>query len=149
MGFAWCRQTCTNSNEMNVWPSVRQLHSSDSKYIKVKAIRFRENNSKSAMSNFWEDNLDRFYRQLGNKKSKQKKLSDGDFDVVVDINVHSEETNLTMETDESYSLHASEENGSVKVDISSETIFGARHALETLIQNIFYDDFSNTLVVSP
>lgn len=149
MSFAWCRQTCINSNELNVWPSVQQLHySTESKYIKIKSIKYRDNNSKSAMKNFWEDNLDRFYRQLENKKSKLIELSNGESDVFIDINVNSENMDLTMETIESYSLQASEESGSVRISISSESIFGARYALETLIQTIFYDDFSNTLVVS-
>lgn len=148
MSFSWCRQTCMNSNEINVWPSVQQLHSTESKYIKIKSIKFRENNSKNVETNFWADNFDRFYRQLDNKKSKLMELTDGESNVFIDINIKSENTDLTMETDESYSLQAVEETGSVRVIVSSESIFGARHALETLIQTIFYDDFSNTLVVS-
>lgn len=148
MGFAWCRETCINSNDINIWPSVQQLHSTKPKYIKIKSIKFRDNNSKNAMTNFWEDNFDRFNRQLGNKKSKIKELSDGESDVFIDINVRSENTNLTMETNENYSLEASDDSGSVQISISSESIFGARYALETLIQIIFYDDLSNTLVVS-
>lgn len=149
MSFAWCRQTCINSNELNVWPSVQQLHySTESKYIKIKSIKFRDNNSKSVTKNFWEDNLDRFYRQLENRKSKLIGLSNGESDVFIDINVNSEDMDLTMATNETYSLQSSEESGNVRISISSESIFGARHALETLIQTIFYDDYSNTLVVS-
>lgn len=74
-------------------------------------------------------------------------LTAGESNVIVDININSDNANLTVETDESYSLQTFEENGSVRVSISSESIFGTRHALETLIQIIFYDDFSNTFVV--
>ncbi len=149
MGFAWCRQTCMNRNEINVWPSVQQLHIAESsRHIKIKSINFRENNSKNLSNPFWEDNIDRFHKQLDNKIPKLSEVSAGQLDVYIDIMVNSEDTNLTMETNESYTLQAFEENGSVRITVSSETIFGARYALESLVQLIFYDDFSNTLVVS-
>lgn len=148
MSFSWCRQTCIKSNEINVWPSVQQMQLIESKYIKIKSLKFHENNSKNALNYFWEENLDRFYRQLENKKSKFIELSDGEYDVVIDMNIHSDNINLTMETDESYNLQASEDGGGVRISISAESIFGARHGIETLIQMIFYDEFSNTLVVS-
>ncbi|XP_037045351.1 chitooligosaccharidolytic beta-N-acetylglucosaminidase-like [Bradysia coprophila] len=148
MSFSWCRQTCMDPNETSVWPSVQQQRLDASKYIKINSIRFRENNSRNVKNNFWTDNFNRFYRQLNYKRSKLTELSPGDFDVFVDINVTDlENTNLTMDTTESYSLQTSEENGSVRIMISSETVFGARYALETLVQIIFYDDFSNTLVI--
>lgn len=148
MSFAWCRHTCIDPNDINVWPSVQQLQSTESKYIKITDIRFRNNGVKNVRNNFWDDNYERFYRQLNNKMPKSTKRLNGDLDVFVDFNIRSENTNLTMETDENYTLQAAEDNGNVRVTISSETIFGARHALETLVQMIFYDDFSNTLVVS-
>lgn len=148
MGFAWCRHTCINSNETNVLPSVQQLQSIQSKYIKIKTITFRGNNANNAQNLFWEENVDRFYRQLENKYSKLIELSDGELHVVIDININSDNIHLTMDTDESYNLQTSEDANGVKASISAESIFGARHALETLIQMIFYDEFSNTLVVS-
>lgn len=137
-----------NTNEINVWPSVQQVQRShDYKFIKIKSLTFHENPTNVA-NNFWEENFARFFKQLENKKPKLRELSDGEFDVDVTVNVQSSNTNLTMETNEEYNLQAFEDDGSVKINISSESIFGGRHGLETLIQMIFYDDFSNTLVVS-
>nr|AYK27452.1 beta-N-acetylglucosaminidase [Lasioderma serricorne] len=55
---------------------------------------------------------------------------------------------LTYATDESYILKINElSDGRVNASITSNTFFGARHALETLSQLIIYDDIRNELQI--
>eukprot|EP01031_Cornospumella_fuschlensis_P032411 gene32411-39193_t len=49
--------------------------------------------------------------------------------------------------DESYSLQTSYGNGYVEVVIQAETLFGARHGLETLSQLIVYDNLQKKLAI--
>lgn len=63
--------------------------------------------------------------------------------VLISTTVNSGQLNLQLETDESYRLETFRTTESVVVEIHAETFFGARHALETLAQLIWWDDFSN------
>jgi hexosaminidase len=56
--------------------------------------------------------------------------------VTVNLDVLSENTDLNWNTSESYSLQITTDGNQNSVKISSNTIFGARHALETLSQLI-------------
>ncbi|KAF2899729.1 hypothetical protein ILUMI_06455 [Ignelater luminosus] len=57
-----------------------------------------------------------------------------------------EKTQLTLDTDESYSLKVSEtSDGRMNATISAPTYFGGRHGLETLGQVIIYDDLRDQL----
>ena len=55
---------------------------------------------------------------------------------------------MTLHIDESYSLSISDKNSISIAKISSTTIFGARHGLETLAQLIAWDDFLLSFVVA-
>ncbi len=66
--------------------------------------------------------------------------ADANIKVVLDI--MSNETRVTMETDESYSLTIKD---GARVEIKAQTYFGARHGLETLSQMIAYDEMTNSL----
>jgi hexosaminidase len=70
-------------------------------------------------------------------------LRSANAEVKVVLSITSNETRVTMETDESYDLKI--EDGGHKVAISAETYFGARHGLETLSQLISYDDLREAL----
>ncbi|XP_054736757.1 probable beta-hexosaminidase fdl isoform X2 [Anastrepha obliqua] len=66
--------------------------------------------------------------------------------LLVQVEVHkSGEINLSLDTDESYKLSIAHERGTVNVHITANSFFGARHALSTLQQLIWYDDDDNLL----
>lgn len=59
--------------------------------------------------------------------------------VVVHITVKTPVTALTWDTDEEYLLHVETKEEEVLVSVVAETVFGARHALETLTQLVAAD----------
>ena len=61
----------------------------------------------------------------------------------VSIEVKSETLTLDFQTDESYKMYLKSNSKEPKVFIQAVTVFGARHALETLSQLITYDDLLN------
>lgn len=67
--------------------------------------------------------------------------------VKIEVIVTQTVTQLTLETDESYTLDVQTENSVTTVYITAETYFGARHAMETLSQLIAWDERSNSLVI--
>lgn len=96
---------------------------------------------------FWEENENRFLEQLRVKVPKTVQLPQDGKNLIVNVKVKSEQTKLTMMTDESYELRASEKSGDIVAHIKAETIFGARHGLETLAQLIVFDDIRQELQV--
>ena len=65
--------------------------------------------------------------------------------VKVLLKIASNESRVTMETDESYQLKIVANPQGHEVEIEAETYFGARHGLETLSQLISYDELRNSL----
>ncbi|XP_036331673.1 probable beta-hexosaminidase fdl [Rhagoletis pomonella] len=66
--------------------------------------------------------------------------------LLVQVEVHkSGEINLSLDTDESYKLSVAHERRTINVHITANSFFGARHALSTLQQLIWYDDEDNLL----
>ncbi|XP_055616455.1 chitooligosaccharidolytic beta-N-acetylglucosaminidase [Toxorhynchites rutilus septentrionalis] len=54
--------------------------------------------------------------------------------VLISTNIQATETSLSWQTNESYELHVSTQGSTVEVAIIANTVFGARHALESLSQ---------------
>ncbi|XP_012157520.1 probable beta-hexosaminidase fdl isoform X2 [Ceratitis capitata] len=66
--------------------------------------------------------------------------------LLVEVEVHkSGEIYLSLDTDESYKLSVAHERRTINVHITANTFYGARHALSTLQQLIWYDDDDNLL----
>ncbi|XP_013100920.1 probable beta-hexosaminidase fdl isoform X1 [Stomoxys calcitrans] len=64
----------------------------------------------------------------------------------INVSVHKfSDLHLNFDTDESYRLTGTFENGHYFVQISANSFFGARHALSTLEQLIWFDDEDNLL----
>lgn len=68
-------------------------------------------------------------------------------DIYLTITVLQEERKPRLGTDESYSLELTGSGTVVSVNITASTYFGARHALETLSQLIWYDSSEETLKI--
>ncbi|XP_031637657.1 chitooligosaccharidolytic beta-N-acetylglucosaminidase-like [Contarinia nasturtii] len=68
--------------------------------------------------------------------------------MVIGINVENTDGKLNLHTNEHYQIQAHKEaNGVVVANITAETIFGARHALETMSQLIVFDSDSDGLFI--
>ena len=67
--------------------------------------------------------------------------------VEVKMTIKSQVTVLSLETSEAYSLIIGNKNNIISVNITADTFFGARHALETLSQLIGYDMLSDSLQI--
>ncbi|XP_067631937.1 probable beta-hexosaminidase fdl isoform X2 [Eurosta solidaginis] len=66
--------------------------------------------------------------------------------LLVQVEVHkSGDINLNLDTDESYKLSVAHEKRTIKIQLTANSFFGARHALSTLQQLIWYDDDDNLL----
>ncbi|KAL9913864.1 probable beta-hexosaminidase fdl isoform X1 [Glossina fuscipes] len=66
--------------------------------------------------------------------------------LTVNVVIHKfSDMHLSLETDESYQINTAYEKRHYRVHISANTFFGARHALSTLQQLIWFDDEDNLL----
>jgi len=80
-----------------------------------------------------------------NKQQASPMAERQNFDV--EITVTGQETQLRLETDESYDLAVQTIGDTTTATIIAAEYYGARHALETLSQLIAYDELSNSLQV--
>lgn len=95
-------------------------------------------------TDFWDENRKRFIAQLNAKiEGPPITVRSNGRSLTIKLNVHSKDLSLGLNTDESYNLTAKEKNGAGYVEITANTVFGARHGLETLSQLIVYDDLRN------
>lgn len=119
--------------------------------INPKAVTLCASNT-DKHANFWSDNKERFVGQLDNKLPRAVRRHPGHLDdgqaLSIKVEVKQLVDRVSTEVDESYSLDGSEALGKVSVLIRAETIFGARHGLETLAQLVVFDDVRRLLVVS-
>lgn len=116
--------------------------------ISQNEVQFKLVNPNAKSSAFWEANEKRFAQQIKAKIPKSVKMSRDGSQLLLNIDVKSDDLSLNHETDESYVIRTYENVGVVLVKIAANTIFGARHALETLSQLIVFDNIRNELQVS-
>lgn len=100
-----------------------------------------------ANNDFWKANEQRFKQQITAKVPKRVTLTDEGSRLMIMIEVEHPEVKLNHETNEHYHIEAYENTGVVLVKIRAETIFGARHALETLLQLVVFDNIRNELQI--
>lgn len=94
---------------------------------------------------FFDTNKQRLSEQISAKVPRNVQLSGDGSRLMVMIDVENEQAKLSHGVNEHYHMEAYENTGVVVVKIKAETIFGARHALETLSQLIVFDDLRNEL----
>lgn len=95
---------------------------------------------------FWDENKDRATKQIRSKIPRNVKV-DGGKSLRIDVVVESNDAILTMNTNESYKILTVDRNDAIEVKIESSSIYGARHALETISQLVVFDDIRNELQV--
>lgn len=114
--------------------------------IQPTQVHFRSVNVQPS-TEFWTVNHERFIRQITAKIVGNVELTVGaSVDIV--INVLSENVQLRVDTDETYSVRIVRgSNQNLVATIEAETIFGARHGLESLAQMVVYDDVQRRLLM--
>lgn len=154
MGLQHCRSTCNFTvGAVDIWPlptgtiqtSSAEIHWSQ---INSNAVQFRAVNVNSG-NDFWEVNQQRFLRQIRAKMPNDSlPLGNAEaYAVQIDIVVESNDVKLYIQVDEAYTLSVNLADGAIVARIESTTIFGARHALESLAQLFIYDDVTDRLLV--
>lgn len=111
-------------------------------------IEFKLINETMKNDQFWTANEQRLREQVLAKVPHSVKLSDNGSRLMFTIDIKNNDGKLNHETDEHYRVHAYENTGVVIIRIEAETIFGARHALETVSQLIVFDDIRNEILIA-
>lgn len=99
----------------------------------------------------WKATEKRWMDVVKAKIPNRKILTKGGYQFTVVINTpdSGDSPRQTLETDESYLLQIGSDNqGQVLANISANSFFGARHALETLNQLVVYDDIRREVQVA-
>jgi len=88
----------------------------------------------------------RYEKKTPFKRQKASPLSERQY-FDVEITVTQTDTQLSLNTDESYDMSVQTRGDTTTATILASTYYGARHALETLSQLIAYDEINNSLMV--
>lgn len=130
-----------------LWPKPNGLIKMHTLMARLSPNRMEFNilTKSDANKEFWTANEQRFTQQITAKVPKRVSLTDEGSRLKIMIQVENLDVKLNHETNEHYHIEAYENTGVVLVKIQAETIFGARHALETLLQLIVFDDIRNEL----
>lgn len=165
MGLIRCRHTCGIEHRglgLDIWPQLTGSISIDNttkilefQPISLQTLQFRHPN---VLNNdeFWTVNSNRFMSQCNAKRPSvaSEKISFYTNDlslasVMIDIVVQSEVVALRIGVNESYRIRVSslDANNTITVRIEANTIFGARHGIETLSQMIIYDDLRDVFLL--
>ncbi|MPC14659.1 Chitooligosaccharidolytic beta-N-acetylglucosaminidase [Portunus trituberculatus] len=98
------------------------------------------------------DTLHRYHPHYANGKAPWTGPWDATTELQVlqlDVTVASNDTILTLDTDESYDLTVTIGTDLISVIVIAPTYFGARHALETLSQLVEYHETADALMIVP
>lgn len=146
VSLAECRLFC-DVNPGTLWPRVNGKITLGQSVVRINpsAIHFNVQQETDQIAQFWKINEDRFREQISRKFSKPLGDSGAQLNIVIDV--ENKDGVLNFNTNEHYSIQAGSGNGMITANIKAETIFGARHALETISQLIIFDDLNNELLI--
>ncbi|XP_055306307.1 chitooligosaccharidolytic beta-N-acetylglucosaminidase-like [Sitodiplosis mosellana] len=112
------------------------------------AIQFSFHNAAKPDDCFWHTNKQRFHEQISKKVPPSLSLTNDGSRLMIIIDVGNESNKLGLNTNEHYKIRSrKDQNDGIVVNITSETIFGARHALETISQLIIFDNVQRELQI--
>ncbi|KAF2899728.1 hypothetical protein ILUMI_06454 [Ignelater luminosus] len=144
--LAACQLSCSGYGSL--WPQPTGEISLGSILVPINFdnIDVFEGRSDSSVTSLIRASGKNFKKQIESLAILKSINSDGK-SLIVSIDIADpEKTQLTLDTDESYSLKVSETSeGRINATISAPTYFGCRHGLETLSQLIIYDDLRDQL----
>lgn len=144
-----CRIFC-GDDPGTIWPKPtgRVIINNLISRLNIAALQLRVAKPSKINQEFWDVNQERFLSQINRKVPKSIKLDHQGLGLIINIEVvRPDDLLLTLETNESYVLSSNESDGNVVVNITAETVFGARHGLETLSQLVVFDDIRSELQV--
>lgn len=164
MGLVRCRHTCGVGHRglgVDIWPQLTghiSIRDHDDvinfQPIALENLNFRHQNARSD-GEFWTINSARFMSQCNAKRASysqkfnHQKNNVNLASVVINTIVESNDTRLRIGVDETYRINVSSpnNNNTITITIDATTIFGARHAMETLTQLIIYDDIRDVFLM--
>lgn len=145
-----CRVFC-GEHPGTLWPRVNGKARLSGKMARISPTELQFNliNQSKRNQAFWDSNEQRLREQILAKVPSYAKITDDGSaaHLMINIDVQDENAKLGLDTNEAYSIVGYENTGVVIVKIKAETIFGARHALETISQLIVFDDIRHELQV--
>lgn len=130
-----------------VWPLVNGRIELKSKMARLSPVEIQFNvlNRTKEHDPFWNAVEQRFREQILAKAPQSVKLRDDGSHLMIMTEVADLNSKLGLTTNEHYHIQGYENTGVVIVKIRAETIFGARHALETITQLIVFDNIRKEL----
>lgn len=145
-----CRIFC-GDDIGTLWPRVNGKASLRGKMARITPteVEFNVINQSKRNDLFWRANEQRLREQILAKVPHAVKLKDdiSGAHLMIMIDVKDENAGLGLDTNEAYTINAYENTGVVIVKVKAETIFGARHAFETISQLIVFDDIRRELQI--
>lgn len=98
---------------------------------------------------FWRSNEQRLREQILAKVPHGVKIKEdiSGVQLMVTIDIKNENAKLGLDTNEAYQIQGYENTGVVIIKVQADTIFGARHAFETISQLIIFDDIRREIQV--
>lgn len=149
LSLAVCRIFC-GVDAGTLWPRVNGKISLRAPmfHLNPKDIHFEFLNKANPNDQFWLLNEQRFRDQIFRKCSPSYNSTDDGIPLTITIDVKDENTNLGLTTNEHYQIQTktqTQQQTVIAANIRAESIFGARHALETISQLIVFDDIRNEL----
>lgn len=144
-----CRLFC-DENPGTLWPRVngRITLEQSLSALNPNTIQFNIHGKSAKNDEFWQINQERLRGQISRKLPHSSRSTDTGSQLLIVVNVEDEAAKLGLDTNEHYQIQTcKEENGNIVANISAETIFGARHAFETISQLIIFDDVRGELQI--
>lgn len=145
-----CRLFC-GDQPGTLWPRVNGKAKLQGKMARLSPtdVQFNLINQTKRNDVFWRANEQRLREQIIAKVPHYVKIKDDNdgAHLMIMVDIKDEDAKLGPDTNEAYSIQAYENTGVVIMKVKAETIFGARHALETISQLIVFDDIRRELQV--
>lgn len=130
-----------------IWPLVNGHVDLKNKMARLSPIEIQFNvlNQTKEHEPFWSSVEQRFREQILAKAPHSVKFRDEGSHLMIMAEIEDPNAKLDLNTNEHYHIQAYENTGVVIVKIRAETVFGARHALETISQLIVFDNIRKEL----
>lgn len=145
-----CRIFC-GEHPGTLWPLVNGKAKLLGKMARLDPteVQFNLINQTKQNDLFWRSNEQRLREQILAKVPNYIKIKNdlNGAHLMIMVAVKDENAKLGLNTDEGYHIEGYENTGVVIMKVTAGTIFGARHAFETISQLIVFDDIRRELQV--
>ena len=145
---ARCRATC--GPEASLWPLPHVLEMGGARAAEfrpdlvIKNIGAPTQEVRDWVSDAIDFQLEKL--NIGKRRGGHSKISD--LQSVIAVEVVTDVLDIDVDTKEDYELRVRCDQDANNIQIVADTYFGARHALETLFQMIFWDSYNLSFLLS-